>query len=96
VPEEDGWLYDSEQILSITSRLRAELSNLARAIVALTSDRTARQRYLDNAGAGALHSGFAPIEERADPLVRLVAGYDYLSPLLRQRRCVEEVKGNAG
>jgi hypothetical protein len=80
VPEVDLRLYLSEEILSIASRQRHDRPALARAIAALTADRAARRRYVDNAKTGgAALWFFAPIHRRADSLVRLLADYDYLS-----------------
>jgi hypothetical protein len=96
VPDEDVRLYDAEQILSIEARLQQERSNLAKAIAALTGDRTARERYLDNARAGGAALWlFAPSEERADRLVVLLADYDYLSLRYFGDEGVQDIRGDA-
>jgi hypothetical protein len=80
VPEEDVRLYDADQVLSTEARLQEERSALARAIAALTADRQARDRYLDNARAGGSALWlYAPTHERADRLIGLLADYDYVS-----------------
>ena len=80
VPAADVRLYTSAQILDTESRLDTERSLLAKALAALTADRAARRRYLDNAaGGGAALWLYAPTEEDADRLVRELADYDYRS-----------------
>jgi hypothetical protein len=80
VPERDVRLYNSEEILHIVSRLQEERSALAKAVAALTVDREAKERYLDNARAGGSALWlYAPTEEEADRLVRLLTEYDYAS-----------------
>jgi hypothetical protein len=80
LPEEDVRLYASEEILGIVGRLQEERSNLAKAVAALTIDHEASRRYLDNARAGGSALWlFAPTEDRADRLIRLLAAYDYAS-----------------
>jgi hypothetical protein len=80
VPERDVRLYNSEEIPHIVSRLQEERSALAKAVAALTVDREAKERYLDNARAGGSALWlYAPTEEEADRLVRLLTEYDYAS-----------------
>jgi hypothetical protein len=53
---------------------------VSKALAALTADRAARRRYLDNAAAGGAALWlYAPTEEDADRLVRELADYDYRS-----------------
>jgi hypothetical protein len=96
VSEEDVRLYTSEQILGIVSRLQEERSSLAKAVAALTIDRAARERYLDNARAGGSALWiFAPAEGHADLLVRLLADYDYASVRYFGKDGVQEIAGDA-
>ena len=80
VPEDDTRLYTAEQILGTVARIQEERSSLAKAVAALTIDREAGERYLANARAGGAALWlFAPAEDQADRLVRLLSDYDYLS-----------------
>jgi len=80
VPQTDVRPYLSEQILSIASRLEEERSIVAKAVAALTVDRAAWDRYLDNARAGGAALWlFASTEDQANRLVRLLADYRYAS-----------------
>jgi hypothetical protein len=70
----------AEHVLSNEARLQDERSPLARAIAALIANNTAGDRYLDNARAGVRRSGYdAPIHERTDPLISLLADCDDVS-----------------
>ena len=77
VPESDVRLYTSDEILSIESE-RSE-HPLARAIAAVTVDRSVKALYLDTAKAGgsALWA-HAPTEESVNHFMRLLADYDYI------------------
>jgi hypothetical protein len=78
IPEEDIRLYGSQASLDILSRLRNERSPLAKAIAALTIDRVARSRYMENAKAGGAALWlYAETDQDADRLIRLLADYDY-------------------
>jgi hypothetical protein len=78
VPEDDVRLYGSQESLDILARLRNERSPLAKAVVALTIDRVARDRYVENAKAGGSALWlYAATEEHADRLLRLLSDYDY-------------------
>jgi hypothetical protein len=80
VPEGDVRLYTSEQILDTLSRLQDERSNLAKAVAALMADPAGKRRFLDNANAGGAALWlYAPTDDRADRLLRLLADYNYVS-----------------
>jgi hypothetical protein len=80
VPDEDMRLYTSDETLAIWDRLEEERSALAKAVARLTVDRAAKQRLLDNARAGgAVVWLYAPTEEHAERLLRLLADYNYVS-----------------
>jgi hypothetical protein len=80
VPDEDVRLYTSDETLAILDRLDQERSPIAKAVATLTVDRAAKQRLLDNAKAGgAVVWLYAPTEEHADRLLRLLADYNYVS-----------------
>jgi tRNA A58 N-methylase Trm61 len=95
VHEGDVRLYSSEDVLNTVSRLDEERSNLAKAVAALTVDRPAKERYLDNARAGGSALWlFAPTEDQADRLVRFLANYDYTSIRYFGDDGVEEIVRN--
>jgi hypothetical protein len=97
VPEQDLRLYLSEEVLSIGSHLAEDRPTLAKAIGALTVDRAARRRYLDNAkSGGAALWLFAPTEDCADRLVRLLADYDYLSLRYFGEEGVQDINRSTG
>jgi hypothetical protein len=96
VPEADVRLYGSEQILSIESRLQEERSHLAKAVATLTVDHAARNRYLDNARAGGAALWlYAPTEDQADRLVRLLAEYNYAAVRYYSDDGVETIRRDA-
>ena len=95
VPESDIRVYRSEEILDILSRLERERSPLAKAVVELTIDRVARERYVANAKAGGSALWlYAGTQERADWLVRLLADYDYRSVRYYGDSGVETIRGD--
>jgi hypothetical protein len=78
VPEGDLRLYDGEETLRIAARLQQERSFLAKVIKEIVVDHRAEKRWLGNARAGgSLLFIYAPTNERAKRMVRLVADYQY-------------------
>jgi hypothetical protein len=77
LPGEDVRLYDAEQVLSVEARHQGERSNLAKAIAALTADRTARDRYRATPGPGSAPWLCAPSHDRAGQLVGMLADYNH-------------------
>jgi hypothetical protein len=96
VPEDDVRLYNSEQIMETLSRLKKERSALAKAVAALTVDRDAKARYVDNAKAGGAALWlYAPTEDHADRLVRLLTEYNYASVRYYGEDGVETIRRDA-
>jgi hypothetical protein len=79
ISDADVRLYSSEQILTIEAQRDRESTNLAKAIAAVTVDRTAKKLYLDTARAGGAALWiFAPSAEAANRFARLLADYHYV------------------
>jgi hypothetical protein len=97
VPEADVRLYTSAQILDEESRLDSERSPLAKALAALTADRAARKRYLDNAATGGAALWlYVPTEEDAERFVRKLADYNYRSLRYYGDQGPEVILGDSG
>ena len=78
VADADVRLYTSDQILSIESE-RSEGHPLARAIAAVTAERSVKKRYLDTAKAGGTALwAYAPTEESVNRFIRMLADYAYI------------------
>jgi hypothetical protein len=96
VPEDEVRLYESEEMLRNADRLQRERSILAKAVAALVADPGVRERFLDTArtGGAALFL-VAPIKDRADLLVGLLADYSYSSLRYYGQDGVSEVQRDA-
>jgi hypothetical protein len=96
VPEDDIRLYGSQESLDILSRLRSERSPLAKAIAALTIDRVARSRYVENAEAGGAALWlYAESDQDAKRLIRLLADYHYASVRYYGDQGVTTIEGDS-
>ncbi len=94
IPNSDMRLYEGEETLAIEARRTESSSRVAKTVTELTVDDAMRERYLTSARAGgAALWVYAPNDDVADRVMRLLAGEEYVHLRYYGPRGVQDFPG---
>jgi hypothetical protein len=94
VPDGDMRLYDAEETLAIEARRSEASSKVAKAVVDMTVDESMRETYLETTRAGgAALWVYAPDDDVADRVIRLLANHEYVHVRYYGRRGIQDLPG---